>query len=519
MYYQRTMLYRVLDSFLRHKWLFIISVAIIVGLLVIYVVTRPAKFACAYTVIVSPKQTQNPLSQDDTSEPAYDILVHTVNQLQALILTKKFIQSALTTPDGKPLFMHVPVDINNLDQLNKLQKSVVVTSDNVDAFTVQFTWPNADDALAVLNGIVYAYIKQDADQKTAFLSTNVAFLSNEVSAYKAQLSSAEATLANWKKAHPAGDPTNMAGSQQDLENLKERRDELRVQIQSAQERIAALQQQLVETPKKIVAVERLTEGPESPLQTRLDELQAELQDDTIVKGMTQDHPVVIALKTQIGRLQQAIAAQKHATSSIDTRDLQPNPVYEGLQNQLLQTQIDLKSLNTQLADADNRANAASAVVANDPDYERQLANLTRNYRIYDQEYDTLLDRLQQARINEQINRRQVSDQYTVLLTEEPTSVTKGKSAVMLFGGGFILAILVGVSLVFASEWLDRSLRDPIDAQAALGVPVLALLPEMGGPTASMRLLNASDGSKNSARRKALMDPMIDGKQDPANRRD
>ncbi|MDR3709367.1 MAG: hypothetical protein P4L33_13790 [Capsulimonadaceae bacterium] len=498
MYYQRTMLYRVLDSFLRHKWLFIVSAGLIVTLLVFYTVFRPAKYQSTLTVVLSPRTAENPLATNtNDDQPVSVTLSHTVNQLQALIETKEFMKTALTGPNGKPVFMHLPVDCDNQDELNNLEKGLVVASDNSDSFSVQSTYGDPDDTLTVLSGIIGAYIKKDTDEKTSYLAGQVAFLSQQVADYKSRLNDSAERLAVWKKSHPAGDPTNMAGSQQQLENLKERRDELRVQIASAEERVAVLKQQLQTTPRTS-ETERVTTGAQTPREIRVEQLKDELNDDIDVKGYTSEHPVVIALKKQIARLETMISADKKRALSVGTRDLQSNPVYDGLQNQLLQTSIDLKSLRTELSDTEQRILGASIVVSNNPDYERQLAELTRNYRIYEQNYNTLIDRLDQARMSEQIGRKQVTDEYTVLLTQQPTSKTRGKSALFLFIGGIILAILIGGSLVFASEWMDRSLRDPIDAQTSLGVPVLALLPDMARTTGGVRLLTEAGGSARKA---------------------
>ncbi|HEY3329957.1 MAG TPA: hypothetical protein VGK19_08060 [Capsulimonadaceae bacterium] len=477
MYYQRTMLYRVLDSFLRHKWLFIVSAGTVLALVLAFSVLRPVKFVTAYTIVVSSNATHNPLSQVDTNDNGSQILDRTVRQMQALISTKRFMRTALTGPDGKPAYLNNPINVENADQLAALQKDITVTADGTDSFTIQLTYGNPDDTLTILNGIIAAYIRRDADEKTSYFSQQVAFLTQQVADYKDKLTNAEGSLARWKKDHPEGDPAGMAGSQQDLENLRQRRDELRVQISSTQERIAVLQQQLAGTPKKIIAMERVSQAGISPLQARLEEMKDELAEDMDVKGMTADHPVVVALNKQIARLRQRIAAQRSG-GHVDTQDLQPNPIYDGLQNQLLQTSIDLRSLQTEISDTNRRLGTATVRVSNNPDFERALAGLTRNYRIYDQNYNTLLDRLEQARMNEQINRRQVTDQYQILLTQQPTSVTKGKKAIMLYVGGFFIAMMIGIGLVLLSEWMDRSLRDPIDAQNALGVPVLALLPEM-----------------------------------------
>jgi len=483
-FYQRTILYRVLDTFIRRRRLFFVVTSIIIGIVVVFALTRPAKYSATYTIVYSPSPAQNPLGTE--AEPAWTVLPHAVNEIQRLLLTKDFLRSVLTTPDGKPLFLHVPINFNSLEEISTIQEGAVVSTDNIESFTIEFTYPNADDTLAILNGIIYAYITWDEDHKTAFLTQQVAFLKEQVNDYKGRLDLAEANLVNWKKSHLSGDPANMAGNQQNLENLNDRRAQLQFQLESAQVRTTFLKEQLASTPKYIIANERLNAGPETPLQTRLNQLETELVDDTYVKGMTEDHPVVVALKIQIGRLKAAVGNQNRqlsptTTPGLDingTRDLQPNQTYTTLQNDLLQTQIDMRSLTTEIGDTDNRAVAAKVVVAHDPDYERQLAELTRKYKIYDQYYNLLNDHLEQAKINEQANRRQVLDQYAVMLTQEPTSSNKGKKAALVYVGGVALAIFMGLGLVIAAEVLDGSLRYANDIQIALGTPLLAVIPEV-----------------------------------------
>jgi hypothetical protein len=123
-----------------------------------------------------------------------------------------------------------------------------------------------------------------------------------------------------------------------------------------------------------------------------------------------------------------------------------------------------------------RAQASAQAI---PFAEREAANLQRDYEGNREIYGTLSNKLQEATLSEQLNLKQQRDAFTVLLTSPPQSLQSTKKTAILLIAGLFGALIIGASLVVGSEWLDQSLRDPVDAARALGLPVLAVLPEAG----------------------------------------
>lgn len=477
MYYQRSLGFRIVDSFLRHRWLFIVSVLGVIALICAYGALRPKTYNAAYTVMLNGQAVPNPLTNYADSI-TWAGVTELCNHFQSLVSTKEFVQDSLKNPDGTPLQLAHPVDLNDQDQLLDLQKNIFINPVASDEFTVSITTRDPDDALKILNALISNFIERNAQEKSAGDSENVAFISQQLADYKDKLQVAEAQLATFKAENVAHLPTQQDAIVQQLGNLQSQQQDLQIQMAEDNDRIAFLTQQMKATPASITANQQMGR---SYLENQLIVLKGELDNAVTVKQEKPNHPEVIGLTNAIKRLEK-LEAQKQKSnapeaSGVLTRDVQPNPSYIALQTQLFEDQLDVKALQAKANQLTAAIQKSEIGVAAVPAEERQLADLTRNYDIYRANYDTLEQRLTTARIDEELHLREQRDAYQALLTSPPQASTTLKKVIMLYVGGVFLALIVGIGLVVLSEWLDRSLRDPLDTQRALGVAVLAVLPE------------------------------------------
>lgn len=477
MYYQRSLGFRIADSFLRHRWLFIVSVLGVIALICAYGALRPKTYYAAYTVMLNGQAVPNPLTNYADSI-TWASVTELCNHFQSMVSTKEFIQNSLRNPDGSPIRLDHPIDFDDQDQLLDLQKNIVINPIASDEFTVGITTRDPDDALKILNALISNFIEINAQEKSAGDSQNVAFISQQLADYRDKLQLAEARLATFKAENVSHLPTQQDEIVQQLGNLQSQQQDLQIQMAEDNDRIQFLTTQMKETPATITANQQMGR---SYLENQLIVLKGQLDNAITVKQEKPNHPEVIGLTNAIKRLER-LEAQKQKSgapeaSGVLTRDVQPNPSYLALQTQLFEDQLDVKALQAKASQLTTAIQKAEVGVEAVPAEERALADLTRNYDIYRTNYDTLEQRLTSARIDEELHLREQRDAYQALLTSPPQSSTTLKKIVMLYVGGVFLALVVGIGLVVLSEWLDRSLRDPLDTQRALGVAVLAVLPE------------------------------------------
>jgi uncharacterized protein involved in exopolysaccharide biosynthesis len=455
----------------RHKAIFLTTLITILVLVGAYAFTRPATYSGAMTIVFSNQVTHSPYDVQGGSN--YDRLNQMTGQFQTLVRTQKFMSDALTDFSGKPYPLKKPIDVNNSKQLLGVQNSISISTDGTQSILVNVTYDDPQDTSYILVGVVQRYLKKYLDERTSYYASQKAFLEKELILYSQQLSKSERDLSTWKKAHPNGTLNGIESSQSQLADLLERASDAQVQVQSLQQRIALLETQIASTPKSISVSSQEGVGS-TALQDKLDALRAEIDDDINVKQLTSDHPIVVALNKQANQLQQMIDKRGYTSPKMTTRF---NPVYESLQNQMLLARADLETQRTSAENIKNRIGSTQNLVSKGPDYETELAARSRNIVTYSQNYDSLAEQFEQAKMNLQVNQSNAGKEFQSYLTMQPTKLQSKRQIFFMFGGGIFVAFFAAFTLAFFAEWFDKSLRDPYSTSLLLPAPLLTVAPE------------------------------------------
>ena len=102
--------------------------------------------------------------------------------------------------------------------------------------------------------------------------------------------------------------------------------------------------------------------------------------------------------------------------------------------------------------------------------------LSRDYENTKQNYSSLLAGHMQAKVAENLEKRQKAEQFKVLdpalLPVEPWKPDRRKILLM----GLVLGLGVGCGAVVLAEYLDRSFHDPEDLKQSTDLPVLVMVP-------------------------------------------
>ncbi len=490
MYYQRPIQYRILDAFCRHWRLFAATLATIVILLVAFVALRPKTYSSQFTVVTNNQALANPLAST-SGQVDWNAMTETVNHFQTLVATKEFDQTALNSTAVK---LAAPLNFDDEDSLLNMQKGVSSAPQGNDAFTVSMTYNNATDAGLIPQALIYAFIKRNAEEKSAAYTQQVAFIQGEVDSYRDALKDSEAKLADFKADNIGHLPSQQEAAEGQLTNLQQQIERDITSLSENQQQQAGLQADLTATPKTVIAQQV---AGQSPIDQELNSVQQQIS--TALTTKTLEHPQVKALLARQKALQAEAAKVDSAAggnSNITGTYTRPNPEYDNLNNQLMLAKIAGTGLTAQISAEKKQLTSTAAGVAKVPGEERQLANLQRDYQADVDNYQLFSQKLTESQLDEQINLRQNLSEYSVYMTAPPMLASSKSKTLVLLLGGVIIALLVASGLVVLVESMDRSFRDPLDLQRTLGVPVLAMLPEsadlhvadsrnrpqLGGPT-------------------------------------
>jgi uncharacterized protein involved in exopolysaccharide biosynthesis len=109
-----------------------------------------------------------------------------------------------------------------------------------------------------------------------------------------------------------------------------------------------------------------------------------------------------------------------------------------------------------------------------PEKELQLARLERAVKVSENIYLLLLEKYQEARINEVMELGNMRIIDNALAPDEPIKPRK----ILNLAIGGILGLMMGVMLVFFMEYMDNTIKTTDDIERYLGLPVLGLIPKV-----------------------------------------
>jgi len=274
-------------------------------------------------------------------------------------------------------------------------------------YSISFTDEKREVALKVVDVLLNSFVENTKGSERSGTASAERFLREQLAEVGRTLAEAEARLADFKKKNFGMVPGEQGDYFQRLTNETEEVKRLESAIAVASNRRAELNRQLHgETPfvpLPETANGRAANGSAANMSTvaRIAETQARL-DDMLLR-FTDKHPDVIAARETLEQLKARRAEELEALRKGDPNAASVigatgNPVYQNIQLQLNQTDVELAALTTQLNDRRRHVGELRAVVDKVPEVEAEYARLTRDYDVNKAQYNELLDRVGKAKL-------------------------------------------------------------------------------------------------------------------------
>jgi polysaccharide chain length determinant protein (PEP-CTERM system associated) len=157
------------------------------------------------------------------------------------------------------------------------------------------------------------------------------------------------------------------------------------------------------------------------------------------------------------------------------RSLDMNPVYQNLRLALSQADADLAALRGQIQAQQTSINELRGRVNAIPEVEAELARLNRDYEVNKRNYDTLVQRLESARISE--SAEQSADNVKFRVIEPPTKPFKpsGPERMALNAVVLLAALGLGGGLAVLLAQLHPTFTTRDLLHRVTGVPVIGAI--------------------------------------------
>jgi polysaccharide chain length determinant protein (PEP-CTERM system associated) len=357
----------------------------------------------------------------------------------------------------------------------------------VDSFYLRFQYNDAVMAARVTERIGMLYVDYNARDRGALAQGTNEFLGTELQEAKHRLDEAGAKLQAFRERHAGKLPTQLQGNIQMIQTLQSQRQALVDSLARDRDRLLYLERTLNDKLATPLPATTLPADPtNNPAVTasltprqQLERARAALAQLEI--KFSDEHPDVRRARRQVADLEKqvdALPADRPSTASagMSVAEIQRQDQINTLRNDIesLGRQIRFKesqeaTLTSTLGEYRSRIDAV-------PGVESEYLALNREVETKQEAYKDLLTKSENARVAENLENRQVSEQFRVLDAPRVPYRPISPMRPAISGGGLFAGLFLGLLAVAFLEIRDTSLKTPVDVAQILKLPVIASVP-------------------------------------------
>jgi polysaccharide chain length determinant protein (PEP-CTERM system associated) len=338
-------------------------------------------------------------------------------------------------------------------------------------------------AIRLVSRLTDAFVENTTGGKREGSEQAQRFLVEQLKDYEDRLAGAEHRLAEFKKTNVGLMPGVQGDYFSRLQAEIDQVDKAKAALNLAARRRDELQRQLRgEAPVLSVAPPAIAgAGASSDIASRIRETQAKL--DEMLLRFTDKHPDVIALRQTLADLSARQQAQIEALHRGDAGaaaeiGLAANPVYQNIQLQLNQANVEIATLNAEIAGRQRKIDGLRERVNTAPEVEADLARLNRDYEVTRASYQALLERLEKARLSEQAEETGVV-RFEIIDPPAASFTPVAPKRTLLLLGVLVLALGAGGGLAYLLHLLRSVFSNTRQLQALSGRPVIGWVSMVG----------------------------------------
>ena len=339
-------------------------------------------------------------------------------------------------------------------------------------YTITFTHENPETARRVVQAFLSLFVESSVGDKRKDGDSARRFLDDQIKAYEQKLVQAENSLKEFKQKNMDTMPNagkDFLGRMTETSNLL---NQARLELREQEQIRETLRQQLTgETPTLVGDSTNVPIGLVPEIDGRLENMRKNL--DGMRMQYTEQHPDIIQARRLIADL------EKQRLDEIKARKAQgsvglggQNPVYQQLRVSISQSEANIASLRTRVAEYESRMVSLKKNANSVPQVETDLIQLTRDYDINKANYEKLLSRRESAQISGEMDATTGVADFRIIDPPRVPNKPAAPNRLALLAGAFLGALGAGAAVAFILSQLRPSYSDRRTMREDLGLPVL-----------------------------------------------
>lgn len=485
----------------RQKWLILSSIIISMTIAAGLCVVLPKSYRSTTTVLVESQK----IPESYVKSGVEGSIEGRISAIQQIVMS----QSLLTQVAEEFKLFHPDMSSEEREAvITGMRKQIKVTksttghargADTIEGFTISFAHGDPVTAMKVTERFASQFIEQNLKIREQMLEGASGFLEQELHLAEMKLEDQERAISEFKSKYMGELPQQMEANLRSLDRLQMDVNATRENIQAANNRLVILEKEVNEAVSG-ARTQGTTESAATsqgrggdPLITRLADLERTLT--TLSAEYRETYPDVVQTRQEIEAVKSQLAIKygvaKDEVKAGSTKLIDPLLRDQMRQRDEAKNEVELQK--ERLRRLLEQVRLYEGRVERVPTREQELMILIRDYDNMQKNYQSLLDKRLNARLAENLEKRQKGEQFRILDPANLPATPESPNRPLILFGGLVIGCGLGFGGAFALEMLSPAFRRSEDAETMLGLPVLASIPSF----------SSAFGGSESARRAAF----------------
>lgn len=408
--------------------------------------------------------------------PARNISIKSCNQK----VSEKALQQAFTevkqSPSGSEQFNLAKTPGDRDKAVHKVMSNLSVKAEK-DSSIISISYESESPELAkdVIDTLLFYY--EEKHFKVHQTTGSDEFFLKQVSDSNDTLALLEKELQDFR------DETGISSLEEQRQDILSHIADLVGQIGAEEANLAACRAKVQEFQKTVSNVPETLTTQETTgfssqavdlMRAKLYELQ--LQEHDLLSKFTEESEQVRMIHKKVAEAQTLFDKEKEMAKEgrIEVSSGR-NPLYTQIQSALSIEQANLSSIQAKIVNLNEQLATEREKLKTINEADFKITKMRREIDMQQTKYQRNSDKLDQARIDHELDRSKISNISKVQTATLPTRPVPQRRTIKL-ALGFLVGILGGIGLAFFFEHMDNSIRTPAEVEEKLLLPALASIP-------------------------------------------
>ncbi len=405
------------------------------ALALLWIALIPNEYRAMTTILVDPQKIPDRyVSTTVSSDPS-----ERLNSIKQEVLSQSRLQQTI---DNLSLYQNMRSKHTREEIVDYMRSKIEIevkqsTGQGLSSFTISFSGSSPALTAKVTNQLAASFIDWNLASREQQAEGTTEFLDSQLTQAKQNLELQEAGLRQFKMLHLGETPDELQPNLQTLSRLQ-------VQLQATSEALNRAESERIMLTRAPQVGDANLAGTALSERARLeiDKQQTQKELANLKRRYTASHPDVLTLQTRLDNISSQLAKLP-----ADIVDAKGNTQEHGdVRLELVEKEIG--RLHRQQDDVEKQIATYQHRVEAVPVREQQLTELTRNYEISKQHYQSLLDKTFSAGMAADLERKQQGERFTILdKAQVPERPYKPKRLLMMVASGPVSALLLAILLI------------------------------------------------------------------------